>query len=114
MAKIAFWITAGPDQAQKALSALILAQRLRTVRHQQDVEVYLFGPGVALITAKIPAIQQALAALKEAAVSARACPANVQQMGLDEQAVSATGVVLEPAGLVLVDLVEQGYQIIGV
>ena len=114
MAKIAFWITAGPDQANKALSALVLAQRLRTVRHQQDVEVYLFGPGVALTTAGIPAIQQALAALKESEVRTRACPANVRQMGLDEQVVSATGVVLEPAGAVIVDLVDQGYQIIGV
>ncbi len=114
MAKIAFWITAGPDQPMKALSGLRLAQRLRTTRDQKDVQVYLFGPGVALTTDSNPQIQEVLKDLREASVSVQACPANVKQMGLDEKAVLATGTTLRPAGEVLVELVDQGYQIVGV
>ncbi len=114
MAKIAFWITAGPDQAGKALSGLRLAERLRTVRQQEDVQVYLFGPGVQLTTSDNPQIQEALKDLRAASVTVQACPANVKQMNLDEAAVQATGVALRPAGEVLVELVDQGYQIIGV
>lgn len=114
MAKIAFWITAGPDQALKALSGLRLAQRLKTTRDQRDVRVYLFGPGVALTVENNPQIEQVLQDLRAADVSVEACPANVKQLGLDESAVLATGTVLRPAGEVLVELVDQGYQIVGV
>lgn len=114
MAKIAFWITAGPDQAQKALSGLRLAQRLRTVRDQKDVRVYLFGPGVGLTLDSNPQIQEVFKDLREAPVSVEACPANVKQMGLDEEAVVAAGVTLRPAGEVLVELTDAGYQVIGV
>ncbi|MCL5063667.1 MAG: DsrE family protein [Firmicutes bacterium] len=114
MAKIAFWITAGPDQAPKAMAGLRLAQRLRTVRDQKEVEVYLFGPGVRLTTDPNPGIQEVLQDLKLADVRVGACPANVKQMGLDEEQVMASGAVLRPAGEVLVELVDAGYQIIGV
>jgi hypothetical protein len=114
MAKIAFWITAGPDQSAKALSGLRLAERLRSVRKQQDVQVYLFGPGVKLTTDGDPQIQAVLQDLRQASVTVEACPANVKQLGLDEAAVLATGVGLRPAGEVLVELVDNGYQIVGV
>lgn len=114
MAKIAFWITAGPDQAMKALTGLRLAQRLRTTRDQKDVQVYLFGPGVALTTDQNPQIQEALSDLREASVTVQACPANVKQLELDEEAVLATGTTLRPAGEVLLELVDAGYQVIGV
>ncbi len=114
MAKIAFWITAGPDQASKALSGLRLAQRLRTTRDQRDIQVYLFGPGVQLTTSENPQLQEVLKDLKDASVTVQACPVNVKQLGLDEAAVLATGVSLRQAGEVLLDLCDQGYQIIGV
>ena len=114
MAKIAFWITAGPDQAPKALSGLRLAQRLRTTRDEKDIQVYLFGPGVQLSTTDNPQIQEVLKDLREASVTVQACPANVKQMGLNEDAVLATGVKLRPAGEVLVELVDNGFQVIGV
>lgn len=114
MAKIAFWITAGPDQMGKALTGLRLAERLKTVRGEKDVQVYLFGPGVRLTTDGNADVQAALKALRGAEVAVQACPANVQQMGLDEAAVLATGVGLRPAGEVLIELVDQGYQVIGV
>jgi len=114
MAKIAFWITAGPELADKALTGLRLAERLRTTRHEKDIEVYLFGPGVKLTTDENPEIQSALKALKEAGVRVQACPANVKQLGLDEAVVSASGAQLRPAGEVLIELADAGYQIIGV
>ncbi len=114
LAKIAFWITAGPDQPLKALSGLRLAQRLRTTRDQKDVHVYLFGPGVQLTTDTNAQIQEALKDLREASVPVEACPANVKQLGLDESTVLATGAQLRPAGEALLELVDQGYQIIGV
>ena len=114
MAKIAFWITAGPDQPLKALSGLRLAHRLRTTRDQKDVQVYLFGPGVQLTTDNNPEIQGVLKDLRAASVTVGACPANVKQLGLDEAAVLATGTQLRPAGEVLLELVDDGYQIVGV
>jgi hypothetical protein len=113
MAKIAFWITAGPDQAAKAMSGLRLAERLKTTRGQ-DVKVYLFGPGVALGQSDIPEVVKALEDLRVGEVGVQACPANVEQLGLDRAAIEAHGIGLRPAGEVLVELVEEGYQIVGV
>jgi len=113
MAKIAFWITAGPDQVEKAMSGLRLAQRLRANRGQ-DVRVYLFGPGVALGTLDGGPIVDVLAELSASEVSVKACPANVAQMGLDETVLTSRGVAMEPAGDVMIELVESGYQIVGV
>ena len=113
MAKIAFWITAGPDQADKALSGLRLAQRLRANR-AQDARVYLFGPGVALGESSIPAVVAVLEDLCNSEVPVQACPANVEQMGLDEKVITGRGIELEPAGNVMIELVESGYQIVGV
>ncbi len=113
MAKIAFWITAGPELESKALAGLRLAHRLKTVR-KQDVKVYLFGPGVALAVSESPNVVSALAELREAGLIVGACPANVQNMGLDEKAISAVGVDLKPAGEVLVDWVEAGYEVVGI
>jgi hypothetical protein len=113
MAKIAFWITAGPDQAPKALSGLRLAERLKT-RRGEDVKVYLFGPGVALGEGKIPEIKAVLDDLRAGEVELQACPANVEQMGLDAAVLEANGVGMRPAGEVLVELVDAGYQIVGI
>ncbi len=113
MTKIAFWITAGPDQADKALSGLRLAQRLRANR-AQDTRVYLFGPGVALGESSIPAVVAVLEDLRNSEVPVQACPANVEQMGLDEKVITGRGIELEPAGNVMIELVESGYQIVGV
>ena len=98
----------------KVYANLRLAHRMRTTRDQKDVHVYLFGPGVQLTTLDNPEIQAVLKDLKDASIPVEACPANVKQMGLDEAAVLATGVSLRPAGEVLLELTDAGYQIIGV
>ncbi len=113
MAKIAFWITAGPDQVDKAMSGLRLAQRLRANRGQ-DVRVYLFGPGVALGASDGAPVTEVLADLAASEVPMQACPANVAQMGLDEQVLTGRGIALEPAGNIMIELVESGYQIVGI
>lgn len=112
MAKIAFWITAGPELEGKALSAMILASRLKKLR-QQDVEVYFFGPGVALVGHPSEKIQEAINSLKDAEVRGSFCPANAQQFGVEE-AVTANGLHGEPAGEAVVRLIEEGYEVIGV
>jgi hypothetical protein len=113
MAKIAFWITAGTDLESKALAGLRLATRLKTVR-QQDVKVYLFGPGVGLAASDSPQLVSALTDLRAAGVPLGACPANVKMMGLDEAVVLAAGAELTPAGEVLIDYVESGYEVVGI
>ena len=113
MAKIAFWITAGPDQVGKAMSGLRLAERLKTNRGE-DVKVYLFGPGVALGQSDIPEVVKVLEDLRAGEVGVQACPANVEQLGLDQATIEAHGINLRPAGEVLVELVEAGYQIVGI
>lgn len=113
MAKIAFWITAGPDQVEKAMSGLRLAQRLRANRGQ-DTRIYLFGPGVALGDSSIPDVVAVLEDLRNSEVPVQACPANVEQMGLDGEVITSRGIQLEPAGSVMIELVESGYQVVGV
>ncbi len=95
------------------MSGLRLAQRLKSTRGQ-DVKVYLFGPGVALGEGKDPAIKGVLEDLRGAEVPVQACPANVTQMNLDEKLITGFGIELRPAGEVLVELVDDGYQVIGV
>ncbi len=113
MAKIAFWITAGPELEAKALSGLRLAGRLKSVR-QQEVQVFFYGPGVRLAVSNTPLVVEALNELKAANVAFAACPVNAERMGVDVDVVSATGSDLRPAVDVIVDLVEQGYRVIGI
>ncbi|OLZ11646.1 DsrE family protein [Sulfobacillus thermosulfidooxidans] len=112
MAKIAFWITAGPDLRDKALANIVLAGRLKANRGQ-DIQVYFFGPGVQLAGQADEQIEQALKALTDGSVPMAACPFNADQYGVTER-VGAKGITMEPAGEALIRLVEQGYQIVGV
>ncbi len=112
MAKIAFWITAGPELRDKALANMVLAGRLKANR-QQDVEVYFFGPGVLLAGGDDEAITQALKTLSEGQVPVAACPFNAEQYGVSK-AVGDQGITMEPAGEALVRLAQEGYQIVGV
>ncbi len=112
MAKLAFWITAGPSLADKALANLVLASRLQENRGQ-DVEVYFFGPGVELAGHAEGPVAEVLATLKNHSVPVGACPANANQYEV-ATVLTEQGVKMEPAGEALVRLVEKGYQIIGV
>ncbi|MCY0885123.1 MAG: DsrE family protein [Firmicutes bacterium] len=111
MAKLAFWITAGPELEEKALAGLILAARLKANRNQ-DVQVYLFGPGVRLAANPSPRIKEALDGLNQASVPVSYCPANAKQYQLEE-AMAATGYRSVPAGEAIVELAESGYEIVG-
>ena len=111
MAKLAFWITAGPELEAKAISGIVLGSRLKKTRGQ-DVEVYFFGPGVKLVGEPSEAVREALAMLRDADVHGGYCPFNAQQYGV-ETAVAGAGLHGEPAGEALVRLVEEGYQVVG-
>lgn len=111
MVKLAFWITAGPELEEKALSGLILAGRLKANRGQA-MEVYLFGPGLRLVTSPTARIKEALDKLREFEVPVGFCPANAKQQNA-EDAMSASGYRPEPAGEAIVRLVEEGYEIVG-
>lgn len=111
MAKLAFWITAGPDLSDKALAGIILATRLKQHRGQ-DVEVYFFGPGVQLAGKAEGRVHEALQGLMGAGVPAGVCPANADQYGVTD-ALNASGFAMEPAGEALIRLVENGYQVVG-
>lgn len=112
MAKIAFWVTAGPALQDKVLPNLVLANRMKTMR-QQDVQVYFFGPGVELAGKAEGRLAEALATLGQSEVPMGACPANAEQYGV-VTSVTDKGVNMEPAGEALVRLIEQGYQVVGV
>lgn len=111
MAKVAFWITAGPELEAKAISGIILASRLKKNRGQ-DVEVYFFGPGVQLVGKPSEKVKEALAMLRDAEVHGGYCPFNAQQFDV-ETAVTAEGLHGEAAGEALVRLIEDGYQVVG-
>ena len=112
MAKIAFWITAGPELQDKAIANIVLAGRLSANR-SQDVQVYFFGPGVQLAGQAEGFLVEALATLVQGAVPIAACPGNAEQYGVTTR-VTDQGITLEPAGEALVRLVNDGYQIVGV
>ncbi|MBX5465945.1 MAG: DsrE family protein [Firmicutes bacterium] len=112
MAKIAFWITAGPELAEKVLPNLVMAERLKKQRGQ-EVEVYFFGPGIRLAAEAEGRMKEAIEALRSADIPMRACPAIADQYGVSAR-MTEQGIVLEPAGQVLVQLVESGYQVVGV
>jgi len=112
MAKVAFWITAGPGLADKALSNLVLAGRLKANRGQ-DVQVYFFGPGVELAGKAEGPLLEALKTLGQEQVPMAACPFNADQYGVTAT-MTEHGIHLEPAGEALIRLVEAGYQIVGV
>lgn len=112
VAKIAFWITAGPSLKDKALANLILAGRLKNQRHQ-DVQVYFFGPGVQLAGQAEGPLAESLKALADGAVPMAACPFNAEQYGVST-GITDHGITMELAGEALVRLVEQGYQVVGV
>jgi hypothetical protein len=112
MAKIAFWITAGPSLMDKALANIVLAGRLKANRNQ-DIEVYFFGPGVELAGKAEGFFAESLKTLREGSVPMAACPFNADQYGVTAS-VTDKGITMEPAGEALVRLAEQGYQIVGV
>ncbi|AUW95142.1 MAG: hypothetical protein C7B44_01165 [Sulfobacillus thermosulfidooxidans] len=112
MAKIAFWITAGPGLEEKVLANLVLAGRLKANRNQ-DIEVYFFGPGVKLAGQAEGHLAEALKTLSSGQVPMGACPFNADQYGVTTT-VTEQGIHMEPAGEALVRLTEQGYQIVGV
>ena len=112
MAKIAFWITAGPSLQDKAIANIVLAGRLRANRNQ-DVQVYFFGPGVQLVGQAEGYLVEALATLVKESVPMAACPGNAEQYGVTTR-VTDQGITLEPAGEALLRLADEGYQIVGV
>ena len=111
MAKVAFWVTAGPGLEGKALAALRLAARLKSQR-AQDVEIYFFGPGVKLVGEATGEVREAIDACFGAEVPSGACPFNAEQFGVKEE-LAARGFRMEPAGEALIRLVEAGYQVVG-
>ncbi len=111
MAKIAFWITAGPDQSDKALAGIRLAQRMKDHRGQ-DMEVYFFGPGVKLLGDPPPAVKSALDDLFASGSPIGICPANAEQFGIKDD-LAVQGYRMEPAGEALMRLVESGYHVVG-
>jgi hypothetical protein len=112
MAKIAFWITAGPSLQDKALANAVLAGRLKTMRNQ-DIQVYFFGPGVELAGKTDGPMAEAIKTLAQGEVPMGACPFNAEQYGVTTT-VTDKGIKMEPAGEALIRLVEEGYQIVGV
>lgn len=112
VAKIAFWITAGPGLEEKVLANLVLAGRLKANRNQ-DIEVYFFGPGVKLAGQAEGFMAETLQSLSSGEVPMGACPYNAEQYGVSAS-VTGQGIKMEPAGEALVRLTEEGYQIVGV
>jgi hypothetical protein len=111
MAKIASWITAGPGQEGKALAGVRIAARLRQ-SGRAETKVIFFGPGVQLLDEATGELHEAIESLKGAGVPILACQFNAQQLGATDR-LKAYGVDLQGAGDVLVELTEEGYQVVG-
>lgn len=113
MAKIAFWITAGPELSDKALTGLRLAERLKNGK-QQEVRVFLYGPGVKLAAAG-GAVEEAVRALGTASVPVQVCPFNARSQDVAHELLLDEGVNLdETASEALIRWIDEGFQIIGV
>lgn len=114
IARIAFWITAGPEMREKALAGLRLAARLAE-RKAHEVRVFLYGPGVHLADADDPELEEAFSGLGTALIPVGACPVNVARLGADQAAIANKGVQLDEHAVdAIVAVVEEGYQVIGI
>ena len=111
MTKIASWITAGPGQEGKALAGVRIAARLKQAG-KAETKVVFFGPGVQLLDQATGDLHEALEALKGQGVPIVACQFNAQQLGATDR-LKEYGVDLLAAGDVLVQLTEEGYQVVG-
>ena len=111
MTKIASWITAGPGQEGKALAGVRIAARLKQ-NGRAETKVVFFGPGVQLLDEATGDLREAIESLRGQGVPILACQFNAQQLGATER-LKAYGVDLQGAGDVLVQLTEEGYQVVG-
>lgn len=113
MAKLLFWVTSGADQEEKVIANLRLALRLKTARGQ-TVRVFFYGPGLRLAESADDTIRAAIAELHQESVQLEACPNNARLLQVDELKITSQGIAFHSAGEVLVQLVEEGYQVITV
>ncbi len=105
-AKVAFLILS--DDPGRALPGLVMASRMKANRGA-DVRVLFFGPGVKLLASG--AADEQLSSLDAAGVTAKACAANVEQYGLEEQ-VQTRPVELLAAGAEVAEYSRLGYTVL--
>lgn len=105
-AKVAFMILS--DDPARALPGLVMAGRMKAIRGA-DVRVLFFGPGVML--AASGAADEQLQALRQAGVVPKACAANVEQYGVEEQ-IGSRPLELLAAGAEVEEFARLGYTVI--
>lgn len=105
-AKVAFLILS--DEPARAIPGLVMAKRLSELRHD-DVRVLFFGPGVKL--AASGAIDEQIAGLREANILPKACKANVESYGIQDE-MDKRPIELLSAGAEVEEFHHQGYTVL--
>lgn len=98
-----------PLKVEMALQFTLVALRERRL---EDIRFFFFGPGVRVPeqVADNDRIRALLDALLEAEITTLACVFNARELGQDRR-LSELEIVLKDIGTDLVDVVEQGYQV---
>ncbi len=98
----------------KVLSGLRLAARLVELK-DQEVRIFLYGPGVRPAESDDRELQKALADCAAALIPVGACPVNAERIGVDMAPIADRGAQLDQRAVdAMVQLIEDGYQVIGV
>lgn len=110
MARLAFLVVSGPDQIDRALPGLHMAERVKTQRGA-EVQVLFFGPGVRLLASGDPRVKERVDALRAAGITPQACRGNAEMFSVVSE-VEALDVQLSMAGQVVTGWAEQGYTVL--
>ncbi len=105
-AKVAFMIIS--DDPARAVPGMVMATRMKANRGA-DVRVLFFGPGVRLAASGLIDLQ--LAEMRDAAIGATACRANVEAYDIVEE-ISVRPLELLAAGAEVEQFALQGYTVV--
>ena len=105
-AKLAFLILS--EDVARARPGLVMATRLK-VNRAADVRVLFFGPGVKLASSGV--VDEQIQGLVEAGVLPKACRANVEQFGIENEMMSRP-IELLAAGAEVEEFHRQGYTVL--
>ncbi len=105
-AKVAFLIIS--DDRERAVPGLVMATRMKLNRGA-DVRVLFFGPAVRLAASGL--IDTQLAELRDAGIGTKACRANVEQYGVDEE-IGVRPLELLAAGAEVEAFAREGYTVV--
>ncbi len=106
--KMMFILTSGVDGKEKVISGLRMAINIAKSGSAQEVKIMFFGPSEDMISKPDPVLDGLLSDASSAGIYKTACVNIAENKGIKDT-ISKKGILLEPAGKVLVDAMSEGF-----